>query len=791
MKNLVIAFSVLALSIPIAATAKDDHTSFGGPLFADAFPPVTIQEGGDYNAGVVSFGLFQQSSDTISSKFLEYRDIPNGAVAPFFRLKGKKGDYRYELIGHDVTQSDQRYFGRFEGKSWRFQVNYTGIPHHFGNGGKSILIPVEQTDKTEWRISDSLQQSFQASIVALPVRNYATVLPIVQPTLDSQPSDINIGLQRNRMNLAFSLFPAASKFNIDVTYFNERRTGSRTNNGTSFGFNNVVETADPIRYVSQDFGVRASTKNDWGIVFAGVHVNDFSNKYDTFAWDNPFRATDSTDSSAYLGPYSTVNGPSTGLMALFPSNQAWTANGGTNLFLGHKTRLSADVQFGQWSQNQQPFIPYTTNTAITTPSGQNATDPSILPASHLDGKIDVLALNGYFTTKVTNDFRLNARYRFYRNDNKTPRISFPEGYVRFDGVWENIGRISVPYGWDSNYLDFYGTYDVGSMLGFEVGYKYNQISRKYRESDDTTENTIRAAADLRFGGGVLVRALYELGKRDYNDYNGPLGEDYSFLNPGAPANQTVLRRYDQAKRDRDRLGIQLQLTPASGIVSVSAAYFLNNDKYNNDPVPCEDATAADLKFCSSGSQTPLGLQKAEYKTFSLDMDVTPNDRYNLYVFYSREDMMDFQTGRQSGGTLVFDPAFNWSSQADSKVNSLGGGATVSFVPDKWVFDLFYRYQKVDGNNAFTAGSGLRNSTTNPVVDIPLYDDTKISYLSAQLRHNFATDWTLGIGSSYEIYRIEDTQTGSVLNYVPGAFFVNANNGDYNAWVGWLNMTYRF
>ncbi len=790
MKYFVIALTVLTLAFPLAATAKDEYTAFPGPLFADAFPPITVQEGGDYNAGVFSFGLLQQDSSTISSKFLEYSAIPNGAVAPFFHVKGKKGDYRYDFLGHDISQSDQRYYGRFEGKVWRFQVDYTGIPHNFGNGGKSILIPVEQTDKTEWRISDTLQQSFQSSVEALGARNYDTVLPIVQPTLDSQPSDINIGLQRNRMTLAFSVFPAASKFNIDVTYFNERRTGNRTNNGTSFGFNNVVETADPIRYVSQDFGVRASSKNDWGIVFAGVHVNDFSNKYDTFAWDNPFRATDSTAGNAYLGPYSTTEGPSTGLMSVFPSNQAWTANGGTNLFIGHKTRLSADVQFGQWTQNQQPFIPYTTNTAITTPLGENATDPSILPASHLDGKVDVLALNGYFTTKLTNAFRLNARYRFYRNDNKTPRISFPEGYVRFDGVWEDVPRISVPYGWDSTYLDFYGTYDVGSMLDFEVGYKYNQISRKYRESDDTTENTIRAAADLRFGGGVLVRGIYELGSRDYNAYDGPLGEDHSFLNPGSPANQTVLRRYDQAKRDRDRLGIQLQLTPASGIVSISAAYFLNNDKYNSDPVPCEDATAGDLQFCPGGTQAPLGLQKAEYKTFDLDFDVTPSDKFNLYAFFTREDMMDFQTGRQSGGSLVFDPAFNWSSTADSKVDSFGAGATLSFVPDKWIFDLFYRYQTVDGNNAFTAGSALRNAS-NPVENIPLYDDTDINFVSGQLRHNFATDWTFAIGSYYETYRLQDTQTSSTLNYVPGAFFVNANNGDYNAWVGWLNLTYRF
>ena len=52
---------------------------------------------------------------------------------------------------------------------------------------------------------------------------------------------------------------------------------------------------------------------------------------------------------------------------------------------------------------------------------------------------------------------------------------------------------------------------------------------------------------------------------------------------------------------------------------------------------------------------------------------------------------------------------------------------------------------------------------------------------------------LGIDQGCELYlqASDDVQTGSVLNYMPGSFFINANNGDYKAWVGWLNLTYRF
>ncbi len=61
-----------------------------------------------------------------------------------------------------------------------------------------------------------------------------------------------------------------------VAYFHEKRSGGRTNNGTSFGFGNVIETVDPANYVTQDFGVTGSLKGSWGTAFVGFNYNDFT-----------------------------------------------------------------------------------------------------------------------------------------------------------------------------------------------------------------------------------------------------------------------------------------------------------------------------------------------------------------------------------------------------------------------------------------------------------------------------------------------------------------------------------
>ena len=757
--------------------------------------PALADEAPDFHVGEVTFGLQQRDVDTVSSKYFEYRDIPNGGIAPYFSFQGKKGEYRYNFFGRDVTQKDQRYYGKFEGKDWKFLADYTGIPHAFGNNGKSILNIVQPN---EWRLSDTLQSTWQANLIAnRPKVNYTYLYNMLAPTLDQHPADINIALQRDRTNLAFSLTPGGGNFDVGVTYFHEKRSGARTNNGTSFGFGNVIETWDPIRYVTQDFGVHASVKGGFGTFFAGFNYNDFTDKYKSFLFENPFRITDSTSASAYTAPASsTVDGPAYGLASTPPDNNAWTIKAGTTLTFGPKTRLTADGQVGQWRQNEQAFIPFTTNTAIKLPDGSDATSVSSLPARNLDGKMDVFALNGFFTTGLGDNLRLNARYRLYKNDNKTPRIRFEEGYVRFDAVWEEIPRISVPNGFDSNYFDAYATYDFGSKAGLEVGWKWNKIARTFRETERTTEKTFRVAADVRPGGAFTARGMYEHGKRDFDSYNPVAGEEHSFLDEGGqPANQTVLRRVDQAKRDRDRIGIQAQVSPGDGKFTLGASYFWNKDKYDQAPVSCNgdfNGTVGDAaKFCSGGTSVPLGLVEAKYKTFSVDADFTPTDKATVYAFFSREDVFDYQTGRQSGATLTFDPAWSWSSQVDDKVNSFGAGADFTLVPDKWFLNLFYRYQKVDGNNAFTAGSAARPANVGPVENIPTYDDTEINHVSGRLKYQFGKAWAVTLGGFWEKYVYVDSQTGQTLNYMPASFFLNPVNGDYNGWTSYLNLTYKF
>jgi hypothetical protein len=586
----------------------------------------------------------------------------------------------------------------------------------------------------------------------------------------------------------------SENLNITAGYFNELRKGYRGGSGTSFGFGNVVETPDQTQYATQDIGVNAELKGSWGVAHAGMHYNWFRNAIPDLNFDNPFRVTDSTDSNAYNAPNSNSRGgPSFGRVALPPDSNALIGTVGGTLKFGKNTRLFADLTYGSWKQDETPFIPYTTNTAITATSNPaapfDASNPANLPASQLAGKMDVTSFNASFNTHPTDRLNLNVRYRLYDLSNKTDVLAFP-GYVRFDAAWQNIPRQSVPYGYTNDRFDAVVSYELGRVT-LEGGYHYNGMERTFRETDKTTENGFNLAADVHLSDWGLLRANYEMGNRGYDGLDIERSEEASFQSPGDPANLLAVPgnsghanldqiyasfgcgpnpcniRYDQAARDFTRFNGILQVTPGDKWV------FTGNYLYNH----------WDFK------ESNYGLTDQKYQTFTAEADYSPGAKWNFYLFYTFEQYKDALRGRQSGSTVSFNPIDDWTSDVDDKTNSLGVGLNLTLVPQRWTVGLFGRYQKVDGNNAIGANPA---GAPGAPQSIPEYDDTKIITVNAELVYRAAKRLSLALGGWFEDYKILDAN--AVLPgvyYVPSSFFLNGDNSNYRAFWGYLRLAYTW
>jgi MtrB/PioB family decaheme-associated outer membrane protein len=714
-------------------------------------------------SGAVEVAVLQKDVSSISSKFTEYRDVPNGLVIPFFSLRGHRGDMRYMAAGRAIQQDDQQFALRLGHPRFALDADFNQIPHRFGNDGRTLL---QETSPGVLRVSDTLQRTLQTTLETQFAQNrnaitYPYLLGLVQPGLDAG-NRVDLALERERTRLGLEITPDGPVA-FSVRYVRERRTGDRAAAGTSFGFGNVVETPEPVHYLTQDFAASGQLEGTWGSVRAGIDYNSFANRVTTLTFDNPFRITDSNDASAYQAPgTASVNGAAFGVVALPPDNEALTGSALALFRLPHTTRISASASLGSWRQNDTPFIAYSTNTSITSPLV--ASDRSTLPAQHLDGKIAVTTFAAMVSSHPASRLSLSARFRRYDLDNKTPRLSFP-GYVRFDGVWEDIPRISVPYGVTTNRADATIGYDF-DRFALEGFARHLTVGRTFRETEETRENGVGAALRVRAADWAVLRGSIEHAKRDFDHYDFEESEDASFVNPGPPANLAELRRYDQAKRDYDRINTQLVLTPG-GEFGVTLGYGLTRDDY---------------------TETEFGLTESSYRVLSVDADYTPSARWSVYGFYSRERNVNHQRGRQSGATPSTNPLDDWLSDVTDEVDSVGGGVNVALVPDKWSWNTFGRYQKVDGRNDLSSPPG---GTPDVAFPIERFDDTRIVTVSSEVAYHASARWTLGLGGWYEDYEADDAASTGLINYTPASFFLAANDGSYHAFTGWLKLTYRF
>jgi MtrB/PioB family decaheme-associated outer membrane protein len=780
----------LACGLAVSAAAeeppaKKQDPASPAPAAEEPAPPAVSDMGPAFSLRRIDFGVQGVQTDTDSSRFREYRDVPTGLFIPFARFAGGE-TFRYDVTAENVRQSDARYRVRAERGSFGIRAEFVKIPHRFGNSGVTLL---EDTGPGVLSISPTLRQTIQSAIERQFAANrngvtYTFLSSLVNPSLSAQ-TPIDLALLRERGQVEVRL-TRDKPYDVRLSYFQEHRRGTRAA-GTSFGFGNVVESPEPIDYRTRDFGATAEWTRKSLLLRGSFHYNDFANKNPFENFDNPFRATDATDPSAYTGPASgSIGGPAFGRESLSPDNKAVNGSVGFLYKFAKRSRLSADATVGQWTQNDA-FMPFSTNTAITTPV--RATDLSSLPARSLDGKIRTFSFSSLFTTRPADHLTLTARLRRYDLRNDTPRIAFPLGYVRFDAVWEDIPRISVPYGTTTDALTASAAYDFGTV-SLEGGYRYDKWDRTFRETESTNQNVGFVKADLRPSDWVVVRGSFEKGTRGFSGLDIEKSEDASIINPGPPANLlatpsgtlcpggTICNlRFDQSKKDLDRYGAFVELSPG-GKASLTFSYIKGKDTY---------------------TESLFGLIRADNEAISAEADYTPHERVNLFAFYTRENIATFQRGRQSGATVSVSPLDDWTSEISDKVDSLGGGATFGLVKEKVELMLNGSSQRVNGNNHFTSPVGgapeLARRTTGGITDIPFFDDTKIYTLSAELSYHVTKGFRLGLVGWYEQYKLRDLNSNDIsegvllTNYVPGSFFLAANDHDYKAHVLYVRASY--
>lgn len=717
----------------------------------------------------IVFEVLEVDVDTESSKFNEYRDIRSGFNLPRLRLFGESpngGDRTLAIRADQVRRDDARYTLEYwVAGSWGLTLDYNKIPHRFGNDGVFLWTRtgpglLELPDPTQ----GFLQSAITAQRAASPAGvNFAFLNNLLAPFI-ATADRIDLGLQRDRtrghLDVA-KMHPWGLAFDVQ----HENRSGIRPYAG-SFGFGNSIEIFEPTDYQTTHAVASAEmTRERAGLRF-GYRHSTFENDVSTLFWDNPFRLTDATDASAYLAPgAASIAGASRGFSDLAPDNDSglFFLEGRTEVAGGW--RLSGDVGYNVMEQDE-PLLPYTLNTAIVgidhvTGATFNPTLVSSLPAASADTEVTVLNFDVNASRRFGEDWTLKLLYRYYDYDNNSPQIPF-DGYVRFHGVWESIPRISVPFAFTRDDLGAELDWELSDRTNLGLSYHLKGTEREFREVDDSEENVLKLSYDTRPTDMLTLRASWERGDRTIDEYLVE-AQEYSFLDPEGPNNLPGLRKFDEAAREFDDF-------EASAYLLLSEAWNLNvgisgrNEDYD---------------------ESQFGLIFDDVLQYSVDLAYAPGEDWSLYVFGHLADRETFQHGRQSGATPSTDPLADWTVEFDESTDTVGVGVNGS-LSDRWQWDIGGDWSRSDGDADFFSPPG---GTPDVAVDFDNYEDIELTAVVLRLDYVINSRAEVGVLYRFEDYTIDSFNLEGLLPYLPSTLLLVANDGDYQADVFGIHLSF--
>ncbi len=698
-------------------------------------------------------------SDAQSAKFSEYRDLGSG-----FRLRelhlwadDAPTSRHFDFNGKNVGRDDARLgleYGTWGG--WSVAVDYNKIVHNFGNDGVFLW---NVTAPGHFEIAQPTRQAIQSAIEAQRAANpagitYPFLRSLLQPFLESA-NRIDTGLQRNRTDINLELGRMATLgWALEIQH--EDRNGTRPYGG-SFGFGNAPEIVEPIQFHTDSAELRGELNHKNAGAQFGVRYSRFTNDISTLYWDNPFRATNATDGSAYSAPGSgSIAGAATGFADLAPDNRAgmlfangrfkseggWWANG--------------RVSYQQLRQDD-PLLPYTLNSAIGTSSNPAApfdpTNPANLPVRNADEKVNISDIAANVGTKLGDRMSLAFRYKYYNYDNNSPRIEFP-GYVRFHAVWEAVERVTAPYSYKQQNATAELGYELNQSSDLQLSVARRQFDRDFAETTRTNEDAVRISYDTRSIANLGLRASFEHGKRNISgEYDNERGGGSTFPEPES-TNLPGMRKYNQAERGYNLWQLQADYSVGDRLTLTGLTQGRRDDYDKSD----------------------FGLRRSDLTTYGLELGYAINEVSSLYVFVNRDDLGYDLRSRQSGAAPSTNPADDWSVDFTDKTDTLGIGWSCTKC-GKLSANLSASYSKTNGNADFFSPPGGTPDVAFPIAN---YDDVKLWSLDGQVDYSLAEHVAVGVSWLYEKYDLDSFRLRGVDPFLPGSPLLDLVNGPYRA-----------
>jgi MtrB/PioB family decaheme-associated outer membrane protein len=691
-----------------------------GPASSFAQPPASGQTAPDpetfpdlskvdfFDVGVRGTAYADGSDE---ARYQRYRDLRNGGAFDMFRYSNETSTRRYNVVAEHVGYRDQRYaaslnqFGKL-----KVSFEWNQIPLFFSESTQSLHT---EAAPGELRIDDAIQRSIQ---------NVQTTLPAVAPLA----TQFDMRLKRS---IADARVSYAANENTDLNLFvkNTTKTGSQPWAGT-FGFGDAVEVAVPVDTRTTDLGAALEWANRRGSARVAYDGSFFANNVDTLVWDNPLRITDSPTA-----------GPVQGRMSLWPDSTTNTGSVMGTLNLPGRSRATAYISVGNWSQNAA-LVPFTINTALPViPLDRQTADTSAL----------VTTMNYTFTSRLADNVSFNARYRAYDFDNRSPILHVTQTVSYDTSVAAFAEGGNSPYSLNRKTFDADLSYTPIAHTALRAGYTIERAAQTFRTFDTTTENTLRLSADLTGTNWLTVRGVYEHAKRTGQGLDDQVLDDIG--------EQTSLRQFDISDRIADRFSAIVMVTPTASL-SLNGSVTVGDD----------DRDAG------------FGVLNGSGRAYSVGLDFVPRTAVSLGFSYTYEKYGTLQKSRQANPGVQFeDPTRDWTTDATERADTVT--ADLDLIKLWPRVDLRFAYNYSNGNSLYVYG--LAPNTTLPAVQQLPSVTNRLQRATIDGRYFLTRHVAVGLVYWYDDYFGDDfAQVPATLNSIaqPSYLMIGYTNRPYTA-----------
>ena len=696
--------------------------------------------------------FLDEPSKREKAKLEEYRDLSQQPFGAFgIRLFKPDESYAVEMGGSKIGQEDQEFFlGAGRPGLWRFDFDWNQIPHVYSTNARMLA-------------TESARGVF--------------TLPTPRPNLNAYNTARELDEISQRWDVgrfSFTLTPTPD-LDILLEYTRIKKDGEKPLSlGMGSPGSNFIEVLEPIDQTIHDFRAKASWVGEGWQIQAAYALSIFENALSSVTADAPCFGLTAPVAAGGCAADATTS-PATGRAALPPDNMAHTVSlaGGVNLPM--RTRVTANASYSLRLQDDK-FLPHTINPSISSPL-------LALPRQSLDGMVGIFLFNVNATTRPLPPLTVSARYRLYDFDDMSDELIFPGHVVNDRPPVSTEPRRATRFEYTKHNADVDARWRFDSMFATTLGVGWERWDRISHREADSDEYSGKLALDATPLDWLLARLTYRPSLRRISDYNTFAHLEHTVVEEVTPDEEAqgqspLLRKFDEADRNRHRVDLLVQLSPLEGLTVTPTASYRYDDY--------------DDSF--------FGLRNAENWTIGFDVGWAPAAwmAVNAGYSYERIDQEQRSRSRPVTGAVTFDfPDFDWVSDNVDTFHTIYATARATLIPDvlEWLFEASYSRgnTEIKTRNPVTPTSGTAaqrtTATAKPFADL----ENTLLRLGTAVRYRFAKAWSVSLGYFFEKFDEQNYRTDTLNPFQTATASIYLGNDlkDYTAHVITLALGYRF